>query len=232
MGCIRHSDDGEGREEVSREREARWYVYVLKDPRDGSLFYIGKGAGQRDSKHEKDALNPETVCSKKINKIRDIQAANLEVRKERVAFFWDEQAAYDHETDLIEETGLANLTNVLPGGQKAWERRQQERATRRKEPESPPMHAILGKQDSKTAAMLDRFAEWFKFGGHKGRKVSITTTNPIFKWNCRISEAMYNGAFPSIWESIKKDEKALAVLAERLRVYGVELVYGSTHAQS
>jgi len=205
---------------------ARWYVYTLVDPRDGEIFYVGKGTGSRVHQHEKDALNQKTVCSKKINKIRDIQARELEVEKRFCAYFWDEQAAYDHETDLIEEIGLGNLTNILPGGQKAWERRRQERELRKSN--SSPMHVILGKKDGGTNAMYQRFAEWFRADLHKGeKKVVCTTTDPALKWNAMVTEAMYNEMMPSLWRQIHKDERALAVFIERIRGFGVELVYGS-----
>jgi hypothetical protein len=33
------------------EEELGWYVYALKDPRDGQVFYIGKGKGDRVFQH-------------------------------------------------------------------------------------------------------------------------------------------------------------------------------------
>lgn len=206
----------------TKHKAARWYVYTLTDPRDGAVFYVGKGCGNRISQHEKDAANPKTVCSKKINKIRDLQALNLEVGKAQVAFFWDEQAAYDHETDLIEEIGLSNLTNVLPGGQKAWERRVEERESRQKS--APPVHVMLARKSSE--ALIARLSEWFKIGGHKGAKVKLTTTNPLYKWTVAVSEAVYNDHFPRLWKHIQSDPKAFDVLRDRIRPYGVEVVYG------
>ena len=35
--------------------EARFYVYELIDPRDGKVFYIGKGQGRRIYGHEAEA---------------------------------------------------------------------------------------------------------------------------------------------------------------------------------
>lgn len=201
----------------SLKSDARWYVYALTDPRDGAVFYVGKGTGSRIHQHEKDAANEQTVCSKKINKIRELQALNLNVGKETCAVFWDEQAAYDHETDLIEEIGLENLTNVLPGGQKAWERRRVEREARR----IKPWHEILAAKDAKH--LMARMAEWLKVGGHKGQKVSITTEDPHWKLTCRLSEAFYNDIMPSLWRRIVDDGMALAVVRRGLLPYGVEL---------
>lgn len=201
----------------SLKAEARWYVYALTDPRDGAVFYIGKGTGKRIHQHERDAANERTVCSKKINRIRCLQALNLETGKEFCAFFWDEQAAYDHETDLIEEVGLENLTNVLPGGQKAWDRRRQERAARR----IKPFHEVLAASDARH--FLARMAEWLKVGGNDGTKVSITTDDPYWKLTCKISEAFYNEIMPDLWARIVADTKALAVVRSGLLPYGVEV---------
>lgn len=115
----------------SLKSEATWYVYKLIDPRCGSVFYVGKGSGLRIDQHEKDAASAKRSFAKKLLRIKEIWAAGLAVQKAMAAFFWDEQAAYDHETDLIESIGLSNLTNVLPGGQTAWERRKAERKARR-----------------------------------------------------------------------------------------------------
>ena len=203
---------------------ARWYVYTLADPRDGAIFYIGKGTGSRIHQHEKDAANQKTVCSKKINKIRDIQAAKLEVARSFNAYFWDEQAAYDHETDLIESVGLESLTNVLPGGQKAWERRQQQRAATRPK-DSEPLHVWLAKNDARSRTLYERLADWLKLGMHEnGKKVQVTASNPAFRLNAMITEAIYNSLLPSIWKQMCADSRTHEVVRERIRPYGVELV--------
>lgn len=97
-----------------------YYVYKLIDPRDGKTFYIGKGKGGRINSHEIEAK--KGVKSRKCSRIRDITKARKKVQKEMVACFRNEQDAYDFETQVIADIGLDNLTNVLPGGQKAWDR--------------------------------------------------------------------------------------------------------------
>lgn len=59
--------------------ELGWYVYALRDPRDGDIFYIGKGKGDRCFQHAEQALgeSAETdplgaVVSQKIDRIRQI----------------------------------------------------------------------------------------------------------------------------------------------------------------
>jgi hypothetical protein len=203
------------------EKDARWYVYALSDPRDGAVFYVGKGCRDRMHQHEREAAKPETRYSKKIDRIRAIVAEGCEVQKQMLAKFWDEQAAYDHETDLIDEIGLANLTNVLPGGQKAWDRRRQERATRRrKEKPVAPMHEQLSNGADE---LISRFAEWFKAGGHKGQKFGFTALNPVYRFHAKLSAYVYNEFMPTMWQHIKQDEQALSVLRERIRQFGVEI---------
>lgn len=91
-----------------------YYVYELRDPRDGSTFYVGKGKGGRINCHEREARAGRQ--SRKCERIRQIEAAGLSVVKAKVARFDDEQEAYDSEARLIEQYGLASLTNVLSGG--------------------------------------------------------------------------------------------------------------------
>jgi hypothetical protein len=99
-----------------------FYVYELADPRSGAVFYVGKGSRDRIDHHEGEARRG--VHSRKCELIRELQAAGLTPEKRKVAYFMDEQDAYDFETGRIVEIGLANLTNVMPGGQRAWIERQ------------------------------------------------------------------------------------------------------------
>ena len=39
------------------EEKLEWYVYALIDPRDGRLFYIGKGKGNRVFAHAHEAIH-------------------------------------------------------------------------------------------------------------------------------------------------------------------------------
>lgn len=97
-----------------------YYVYELIDPRSGSVFYVGKGKGNRIDAHEAEAR--KGIQSRKCRLIREIEAAGLAIGKRKVAEFQDEQAAYDYEADLVDEYGLDALTNVIPGGGTAWTR--------------------------------------------------------------------------------------------------------------
>lgn len=84
----------------------RYYVYTLTDPRDGAVFYVGKGCGSRINAHEREA---NTVDSPKCRRIRDIWAAGQSVAKSKIAYFASERAAYAYEARLIAE--LPGLTN-------------------------------------------------------------------------------------------------------------------------
>lgn len=100
---------------------AKWYVYFLRDPRDQSVFYVGKGTANRIDRHEIEAA--KGVCSFKCNKINSIKSDGFEIIKEKIAYFWCETAAYDAETDIIDSIGLSNLTNMMRGGAGGFEKR-------------------------------------------------------------------------------------------------------------
>jgi len=110
---------------MSNESLYKWYVYQLINPRTNLVFYVGKGSKNRIDQHEAEAR--KGVCSKKCRLIRDIESSGLSINKEKIAYFSDEQLAYDFETDLIDNHGLDNLTNVMLGGQCAWEKRLKKR---------------------------------------------------------------------------------------------------------
>ena len=62
-------------------QQVKWYVYRLLDPRNGETFYVGKGQGNRIFNHVKGAIGSGSgeVSDPKIARIKDIQAAGLEV---------------------------------------------------------------------------------------------------------------------------------------------------------
>ena len=88
-----------------------YYVYLYVDPRDGKVFYIGKGKGERCLDHLfEDDDHP------KVRRIRDIFAAGLEPRIEILAHgLRTAQEAYNIEAAAIGLLGLDNLTNSAVG---------------------------------------------------------------------------------------------------------------------
>lgn len=209
---------------MTLQTKAVWYVYELLDPRDGKTFYVGKGKGNRVAAHEKEAAKANRVCSKKISKIKDIWSAGLFVERRINAFFWDEQSAYDHETDVIDAYSLENLTNVLPGGQTAWTQRKKSRAERKEK--HVDIHTLL---DSKDEKLFVLFRNWFALGLDAGdKKVAVTCSKEgNGSLYAQVTAIAYNDLLPMLYELIKKSGKAIDKFAKRMEPYNVRIVYGS-----
>lgn len=96
-----------------------FYVYALRDTRPdrgGRIFYVGKGVGDRVYQHACAALE-EARDSLKLDTIRDIHAAWLEVGVEIVRHGMPESVAFEVEAGLIDGLRLAgiDLTNEVVG---------------------------------------------------------------------------------------------------------------------
>lgn len=91
-----------------------YYVYQLVDPRDDSVFYIGKGKGQRAHQHVKEVKSGQAANIKKSMRIVEILAAGMMPRVVMVHEGLAEEAAYSVERELI-ATHKAMLTNIAPG---------------------------------------------------------------------------------------------------------------------
>ncbi len=92
----------------------RFYVYELVDPRDGAVFYVGKGCGARLHQHEREARRG--VDHPKNDRIREIWGAGFQVEKRVVRWFRTEAAAFECERKTISRYGQAALCNVHSGG--------------------------------------------------------------------------------------------------------------------
>lgn len=132
----------------------RWYVYELVDPRDQRIFYVGKGKENRIDSHEIEAAKGR--ISRKCIKIREIQQSGLQIIKRKIALFWDEDAAYECEEELIECYGLENLTNVLPGGRLSYIK------ARKKKKEKAKVKKISETESVKILARHIRLTKFFK----------------------------------------------------------------------
>lgn len=91
-----------------------YYVYSLRDPRDNSIFYIGKGVGNRIFEHLNAALARPT-SNEKLDTIRAIHDAGLEVIHFIHRHGLSEKEAFEVEAALIDFVGLAGLTNQVHG---------------------------------------------------------------------------------------------------------------------
>lgn len=94
------------------------YVYKLIDPRDGKVFYIGKGQGDRVLSHVSEEIGAEDnaaadyVISPKLNVIRSIKQKGLIPQHVIVRHGMTESQAFLVEAILIAETpGLTNLVS-------------------------------------------------------------------------------------------------------------------------
>ena len=96
--------------------ETAYYIYALKDPRNGKPFYIGKGTGIRAWEHA--AKADET---RKGRRIMEIQGAGLELIVSKLADGLSELQALKLEAELIsafgtEDTGGILTNSVQPSG--------------------------------------------------------------------------------------------------------------------
>lgn len=88
-----------------------FYVYAYVDPRDETVFYIGKGVGTRATDH----LVGESE-TEKVEAIKNIRADGFEPRIDIVAYqLRDDLEASRVEATLIELIGLDRLTNIVRG---------------------------------------------------------------------------------------------------------------------
>lgn len=91
-----------------------FYVYQLIDPRNGKIFYVGKGSGDRLNDHERDVLRGKVTNKEKTNRMKQIHAEGFRVISHIVSVHSDEHDALDAEAELIEQ--LPGLTNICAKG--------------------------------------------------------------------------------------------------------------------
>ena len=95
--------------------ELKFYVYRLIDPRDGNVFYVGKGKGNRLFSHMLVATSEANLdeISDKLQTIRDIIASGLEVIHIVHRHGLDEHTALQVEEALID--AYPGITNISGG---------------------------------------------------------------------------------------------------------------------
>jgi hypothetical protein len=91
------------------------YVYLLIDPRNRQIFYVGKGTGKRCFSHLSEWQRGKTDNPEKLRRITDIAADGV---VPTVAIFEDnlsDSNAYAVEEVLIRGIGRTRLTNAASG---------------------------------------------------------------------------------------------------------------------
>jgi hypothetical protein len=100
----------------------KYYVYQLIDPRTNTVFYIGKGSGDRAYAHTKFKDGNNNPYKDRI--IKKILDNNLNVIVEFIHTDIDEDTAYILEEQEIKRIGINNLSNIvenaIPPSKKGW----------------------------------------------------------------------------------------------------------------
>lgn len=96
------------------------YVYVLVDPRDNCIFYVGKGTGNRVYQHAQAAI-ADALKSLKLSTIREIKGLGLEVKYYIIRHNLTKEEAYLVESSIIDLLTYPSfnkeniLTNIVSG---------------------------------------------------------------------------------------------------------------------
>ena len=92
-----------------------FYAYVLTDPEDNSIFYVGKGTGNRCRQHQKEVENGFTE-TRKQRKIHEILKGGRNLKPVIIGYFETEREALAVESVLIHWVyGIDSLTNDTSG---------------------------------------------------------------------------------------------------------------------
>ncbi len=95
-----------------------FYVYLLIDPRDNRVFYVGKGLGDRCFAHLDEATHTaadSTGDYPKLAKIRAVGETGNAVKIELLRHGLDEDSAFAVEAAVIDLLGMTDLTNRVTG---------------------------------------------------------------------------------------------------------------------
>jgi len=102
------------------QEELAYYVYVLIDPRDNKIFYIGKGNSNRVFSHINEAIE-NLKETEKLETIRAIKNDNLKVKHFIIRHGLKENEAFLLEAALIDFltykdfADVAKITNLVSG---------------------------------------------------------------------------------------------------------------------
>lgn len=177
-----------------------FYVYELVDPRDGAVFYVGKGKGRRLDAHESEARRG--VASAKCSRIREIWQARKQVIRREIARFRLEAHAYEFEAQRI--ALYSGLTNVVLND------------------------ATLAKnRPSALHPYFLRVVAWWLRETDGGR-LKPSYASDVRPWSAALMNAVI-GRGKSYYKMAEEAAGSFEELALRLQPFGIELVraYGS-----
>jgi hypothetical protein len=96
----------------------RYFVYFLIDPRNESIFYIGKGKGKRPYQHFKEIRSVAIYNPLKCQRILEIKEASEKVQIKYFATELSEEEAFSIEGSLIRFLAKTGITNIQSGSTK------------------------------------------------------------------------------------------------------------------
>lgn len=105
---------------IAEIEKLRYYVYCLVDPRDSTIFYVGKGRGNRVFEHARNAVEQDD-STLKLDTIREIINQGYNVKYFILRHDLDEEIAYKIESTIIDLLTYPAfntktlLTNIVAG---------------------------------------------------------------------------------------------------------------------
>lgn len=97
----------------STKEHLGYYVYALVDPKDKTIFYVGKASANNRAFNHLQSNRNETQKQKKIREIRrEGNEPVVEIIRYGLA---SESVAFEVEAAIIDAIGIENLTNIVRG---------------------------------------------------------------------------------------------------------------------
>jgi hypothetical protein len=103
------------RAEYSQKTPEGFYVYLLCDPRDGRIIYVGKGKGNRYLQHAKNAKAGKIDNAPKFKAINEILSSGLNLYEFIFESNLAEHEAFAIERNLIGVLKNQGITNIVNG---------------------------------------------------------------------------------------------------------------------